>query len=111
MGKNLKEVILPPQLLVVLIIRGKDLMVPNGDTELESGDLLIAAAEEFEDRRNMTLHEITVDKNYKWRGKHLHEITVPKGTLMVMISRGAETIIPAGSTAVCEGDVLVLAKF
>ena len=110
-GKNLKEVILPPQLLVVLIIRGKDLMVPNGDTELESGDLLIAAAEEFEDRRNMTLHEITVDKNYKWRGKHLYEITVPKGTLIVMIRRGAETIIPAGSTAVCEGDVLVLAKF
>ena len=30
---------------------------------------MIAAAEEFEDRKNMTLREITVDKNHKWKGK------------------------------------------
>lgn len=78
---------------------------------MEQGDLLIAAAEEFEDRRNMTLQEVTVDKNYKWNGKYLHEITIPGGTLIVMIRRGTFTIIPAGDTKVCEGDVLVLAKF
>ncbi len=54
---------------------------------MEQGDLLIAAAEEFEDRRNMTLQEVTVDKNYKWNGKYLHEITIPGGTLIVMIRR------------------------
>lgn len=110
-GKTLKEIVLPPELLVVLIIRGKELLVPNGGTILEQGDLLIAAAEEFEDRRNMTLQEVTVDKNYKWNGKYLHEITIPGGTLIVMIRRGTSTIIPAGDTKVCEGDVLVLAKF
>ena len=110
-GKALKEIVLPPELLVVLIIRGKELLVPNGGTILEQGDLLIAAAEEFEDRRNMTLQEVTVDKNYKWNGKYLHEITIPGGTLIVMIRRGTSTIIPAGDTKVCEGDVLVLTKF
>ena len=68
-GKTLKVIVLPPELLVVLIIRGKELLVPNGGTILEQGDLLIAAAEEFEDRRNMTLQEVTVDKNYKWERK------------------------------------------
>ena len=52
-----------------------------------------------------------MDKNYKWNGKYLHEITIPGGTLIVMIRRGTSTIIPAGDTKVCEGDVLVLAKF
>lgn len=79
---------------------------------MEQGDLLIAAAEEFEDRRNMTLQEVTVDKNYKWNGKYLHEITIPGGTLIVMIRRGTSTIIPAGDTkglrgrCACVGKVL-----
>lgn len=111
LGKTLKETILPPGLLVVLIVRGKELLVPNGDTVLEQGDLLIAAAEEFEDRRNMVLHELSVDKKYKWQGKYLYEITVPRGTLIVMIRRGPSTIIPSGDTKICEGDVLVLARF
>lgn len=60
----------------------------------------------------MTLQEVTVDKNYKWNGKYLHEITIPGGTLIVMIRRGTSTIIPAGDTkglrgrCACVGKVL-----
>ena len=110
-GKCLKEITLPPKLLVVLLIRGKEVMVPNGDTCLKAGDLMIAAAEAFEDRKNMTLKEITVDKNHKWCKKALNRIAMQPGTLIVMVRRGKETIIPTGNTVVHEGDVLVQAKF
>lgn len=110
-GKCLKEIILPPKLLVVLLVRGKEVMVPNGDTCLKAGDLMIAAAEAFEDRKNMTLKEITVDKNHKWCKKALNRIAMQPGTLIVMVRRGKETIIPTGNTVVHEGDVLVQAKF
>ena len=110
-GKCLKEITLPPKLLVVVLIRGKEVLVPNGDTCLQAGDLMIAAAEEFEDRKNMTLREITVDKNHKWKGKSLSRIPMQAGTLIVMIRRGKETVIPTGNTVVYEGDVLVQAKF
>ena len=110
-GKCLKEITLPPKLLVVLLIRGKEVLVPNGDTCLKAGDLMIAAAEEFEDRKNMTLREITVDKNHKWSGKALSRISMQAGTLIVMVRRGKETVIPTGNTVVYEGDVLVQAKF
>ena len=73
--------------------------------------LMIAAAEEFEDRKNMTLREITVDKNHKWKGRSLSRIPMQAGTLIVMIRRGKETVIPTGNTVVYEGDVLVQAKF
>ena len=43
---------------------------------------MIAAAEEFEDRKNMTLREITVDKNHKWSGKALSRISMQAGTLI-----------------------------
>lgn len=110
-GKCLKEITLPPKLLVVLLIRGKEVLVPNGDTYLKAGDLMIAAAEEFEDRKNMTLREITVDKNHKWSGKALSRISMQAGTLIVMVRRGKETVIPTGNTVVYEGDVLVQVKF
>ena len=73
--------------------------------------ILVAAGKEFEDRKNLTLREITVGKNYKWKGKCLTEIPVPKGTLLVMIERGDTTIIPSGDTVIQEGDVLVEAQF
>ena len=110
-GRALKDLMLPPHLLVVLIIRGKETIVPNGATILEPGDLLVAAGEEFEDRRDMTLQEITVTKSHRWVGCTLNKAVVPKGTLIVMIRRGKETIIPDGETVICEGDVLVRAKF
>lgn len=110
-GKCLKEITLPPKLLVVVLIRGNEILVPNGDTCLKAGDLMVAAAEEFRDRKNMTLREITIDKNHKWNGKSLSHIPMPEGTLVVMDSRQKETMIPTGNTIVYEGDVLVLAKF
>lgn len=109
-GRQLKELQIPKGLLVVLVIRGKETIVPNGDTRILPGDLLITAAEEFEDRRNLTLQEITVDKGHKWNGKSLEQITIPKGLLIVMIQRGQETIIPRGDTVIHQGDVMVLAQ-
>lgn len=109
-GKALKELVLPPGLLVVLIGRDDRFFVPNGDTVIQERDLLIGAAEEFEDRKNMTLQEITIDKGHKWKGKPLSELPLQKGTLIVMIERGSDAVIPGGGTVLQEGDVVVVAR-
>ena len=75
------------------------------------GDVLVAAGQEFEDRKNLTLQEITVGKHDKWTNRCLTEIPIPKGTLIVMVQRGDQTIIPRGDTVIREGDVLVKASF
>ncbi|MEY8337582.1 potassium/proton antiporter [Lachnospiraceae bacterium 62-35] len=107
----LKDVILPAEFLIVLIIRGKEKIVPNGNTEFLPGDMLVVAAKEFEDRENLILHETIVGKKHKWKNKALKCISVPVGTLVVMIDRAGKTIIPDGDTVICEGDTLVIAKF
>ena len=110
-GKKLREILLPPELLAVLILRQKETIVPNGDTVIAPGDVLVAAGQEFEDRKNLTLQEITVGKHDKWTNRCLTEIPIPKGTLIVMVQRGDQTIIPRGDTVIREGDVLVKASF
>lgn len=43
-GKNLTDIILPPDTIVVLIIRGENQIVPDGKTVLEKGDTLVLCA-------------------------------------------------------------------
>lgn len=108
--KKLNALSLPGDFLIVVIIRGEENIIPNGETEILPGDLLVAAAREFENRRNLYLYEINVDKSHKWTGKPLKEVDAGK-VLVVMVKRQEETIIPNGETEILPGDTLVLAKF
>src|SRR5699024_10341851 len=104
--KKLKEIALPPSFLIVLVIRNGAHMVPDGNTEVLPGDLLVAAAQEFENRKNLFLYEIGIEKGHKWENRHLRELDVGEGTLVVMIQRQEDTIIPDGNTEIQRGDTL-----
>ena len=109
-GKTLRELPLPSDLLVAMIARKEETIVPNGSTVLLPGDLLVLAARAFEDRENLSLQEIVVEKGHKWVGRSLRQIPTRSDTLIVMIKRGNETIIPGGSTILQAGDTLVIAQ-
>lgn len=109
-GKTLRELPLPSDLLVVMIARREETIVPNGSTVLLPGDLLVLAARAFEDRENLSLQEIVVEKGHKWVGRSLRQIPTRSDTLIVMVKRGNETIIPGGSTILQAGDTLVIAQ-
>ena len=109
-GKTLKELPLPSDLLVAMIARKEETIVPNGSTVLLPGDLLVLAARAFEDRENLFLQEIVVEKGHKWVGRSLRQIPTRSDTLIVMVKRGNETIIPGGSTILQAGDTLVIAQ-
>lgn len=46
-------------MLIVMILRGEEKRIPNGDTLLLAGDLLILAAPEFTEGENLILRERT----------------------------------------------------
>ena len=109
-GKSLAELALPHNLLAVMIARDGRNLVPDGQTVLADGDLLVFAARAFEDRENLSLREVPIDKGHKWNGRSLREISTPQQTLVILIQRGAHTMIPDGGTRIQTGDVLVLAQ-
>ena len=109
-GLTLRQAALPPELLVAMVVRGSRTIVPDGDTTLQAGDLLVLAARAFEDRENLSLHEINVERNGRWANKALCEISVPEGRLIILVKRGVETMIPTGHTVLKPGDTLVVAE-
>ena len=43
-----------------------------------------------------------------WCGKKIHELNLPRNSLIILIRRAGETLIPNGHTRVLAGDMVVL---
>lgn len=109
--KTLKQLCLPPELLVSMIIRGNEIVLPTGETMLKAGDLLVLAARSFDDREHLVLREIVVDSQKQYANKVLSQIPPNNTTRIILIKRGINTIIPSGNTEIKAGDILVLTQF
>lgn len=109
-NKKLRDCVMPREFLVVLIVRGDEVLVPNGETVVHSGDLLVTAAPEFENNEEFNMFEVYLGKNHEWVGKTVRELRMPHGTLIAMIKRKKQTVIPFGATRLMEQDTLVCIK-
>lgn len=52
--------------------------------------------------------EFTIPPLHPWAGKSLSAILLPPDTILVLIQRGEEKIVPSGATDLRAGDILVL---
>ena len=107
-GKEVKCVELPPDTLLVMILRGKQTLVPKGNTQLELDDTVVLSANAYEDESTICLMEITIDKSHEWCDCIVSELELPEDTLIMMIRRGGQALIPGGMTEILEGDVVVV---
>lgn len=103
-GRPVKELNLPKNLLLVLVIRGEERIRPRGTTVLQAGDEVIVLVREFNDS-SIALEERTVKHGSDLAGKRISEL--PDKGLIVVVQRGDENIIPHGNTLLEEGDRLV----
>ena len=85
-------------------------MIPHGDTAIKKGDTIVIAAQEFHDDRSLVMQEIYIDKNHMWSNQTLKQISLDKGSLVIMIKRNDKSIIPDGNTIVLPEDLLIVAK-
>ena len=109
-GKHLRECVMPREFLIVLILRGSEVVVPSGETVVHAGDLLVTAAPEFENREEFGMFEEYLGEGHPWAGQTLRALNLPRGTLVAMIKRGGGTVIPTGKTELMQGDTLVCIK-
>lgn len=110
-GKTLVDLQFPADLLVAMIVRNHEIVIPNGDTRLEVGDLLVLAARSFEDRAKLALREVVVERGKQYANRPLSQSFREKSNRVILIKRGIQTIIPDGSTVIQPGDILVLTQF
>lgn len=83
-GKKVMDLGLPGNMLIALVIRGKERITARGDTELQAGDRVILVTKTYEDTETFLL-EKTVKKGGKRDGKAISESN--SGGLVLLIQR------------------------
>lgn len=106
--KAVKEIVFPPQLMLIMILRKGEVLVPNGNTVLECGDNLVIAAKDYRGDEDINLKEVLIKEENEWVGRQIKDLDMSRQELIVMIKRKRRTFIPNGSTYIKEGDVLII---
>ncbi len=107
-GKCIKDITMPPSLLLALILRdGRDI-IPRGPIKLKAGDTLIFGAIGYEGGKKMNLRELEMGPNNPWIGLKIKELDISKLEIIVMIVRDKKKIIPNGETVIEKDDLLIM---
>ena len=107
-GKKVCDITLPTGSLAVMIRRGKETIIPRGDTVIEANDSVILSVPPYKSDKSIKLREIPINEKHIWRDLQIRELNLPRRLLIVMIKRGDESIIPSGATEIHYGDVVVV---
>ncbi len=106
-GRTVSNVTLPPDSIFVLLLRGDRRIVPDGQTVLNAGDVLVLSGKAAEKADSAALYEREIVDSDEWNGQQLKDIHT-EGLLIIMVKRREEIIIPRGNTVIKNGDVLVM---
>lgn len=106
-GKKLAQLVLPPKTLIVYLENETGVIVPNGETTLKINDKLILAAIEPNKMPGVNLSEIAITKDHEYIGKAIKNLNRDDLSLVVLIKRADDVLIPNGNTVIQTGDILI----
>lgn len=106
-NKKIKEIVLPPDSIFIMVIKGEKRVVPSGDTVLQAGDTVIMGGESADGTENIHLYEKLIENGDEWYNKHIRDIST-EDMFIVMIKRKDKVVIPRGNTVLRENDILVM---
>lgn len=107
-GREIKDLGLPHGMIVAMIRRGKENVVPRGDVVLKSGDTIILGAEALKDSKHIELKELILGKQNAWNGRQIQELDISRQTIIVIVQRHGTMLIPRGDLVLLEGDHVIL---
>ncbi|MBQ6902203.1 MAG: potassium/proton antiporter [Oscillospiraceae bacterium] len=104
---EIRNITLPPDTLLVLVIRNERKIVPNGRMKLHTGDKIILGGKAIGHIDGINLYEKVLDRDDPWVDKQISRIH-SGNDLIIMIRRRGKIIIPRGNIKLRDGDLLVI---
>ena len=65
-------------------------------------------AEAVKDDKHIELKEVVLLRHNPWNGLSISELDISRQTLILMVKRGTQTLIPKGRLRLMEGDRLIM---
>lgn len=103
-GKKIMDLKLPKGMIISVIKRDDEILIPRGDVVIEVDDVIVIGAEPFNTHEHIQLKEIVIRKQHPWAGARLCEIDISRHSIIVLIKRRNRSMIPNGNTTLRAGD-------
>ena len=107
-GREIRGLGLPENMIVAVIQRGDRTLVPRGDVVLQAGDILVIGAETMDGGHRIELKEVVLQSRNPWTGCRIRDLDISRQTLIVLVRRKGKALIPKGSLVLQEGDCVIL---
>ena len=109
-GKKVSNLGLPADVIMALIKREEKILIPKADMEIQAGDTIILGAEPFDTHENEEIHlkEIVIEKYNPWTGLKIGELDISRHSIVVLVKRGEDKLIPREDMILMEGDCVFL---
>lgn len=107
-GRRVSELSLPPGLLIALIQRKGQAVVPRGSSVVHQNDYVVLGAEGYKEDSDIDLKELILKEEHPWANRQIRELNISRHTLIVMVRRDGRLLIPDGSLQLLAGDMIVM---
>lgn len=107
-GKRIADLNLPAGVIVSVIKRKEDILIPRGDIVLQEEDTIVIGAEPFEEHEKINLKEVVLRKQNPWTGLRIRELNISRHSVIVLVKRKNKALIPNGNMVLMEGDRVFL---
>lgn len=107
-GMKVADMDLPDGLVIAIVYRDNEILIPRGDMVLEEDDMVVLGAEPYEDREDIVLKEIVLKKQNPWTGVKIKDLDISRQSVIVLVKRRNKSLIPNGNMTLEAGDRVFL---
>ena len=107
-GKRIADLDLPEKVIVSMIKRKEELLIPRGDVVIQEGDSIVLGAEPFGEHEHINLKEIVLKKQNPWTGVRIKDLDISRHSIIVLVKHKNKALIPNGNIVLHEGDRVFL---
>lgn len=107
-GKRIAQLHLPQGVIVSVVKRDEEMIIPRGDVELKAGDIMVLGAEPLEDHEHINLKEVVLKRKNPWTGQRIRDLDISRHAVIVLVKRRNKAMIPNGNMVLQEGDRIFL---
>jgi len=103
-GKRVADLDLPEGIIIAIVKREEELLIPRGDMVLLEDDTVVLGAEPFDEKDHINLKEIILRKQNPWTGLKIRDLNISRHSIIVLVKRRNKALIPNGNMTLLEGD-------
>ena len=110
LGKRIADLSFPSGLIVAIIKREDEIIIPRGDIVIQENDMVVLGAIPYEKEadEHINLKEIVLKRQNPWTGVKIRDLDISRQSVIVLVKRRNKSLIPNGNMTLEAGDRVFL---